>query len=85
MSGSVVGATGAVYTAIRKDLYQQLPYSNYFRRCFSTEHHYAGSIVFSTWRTLAYDTISKDVYYQVWKRKVRTLAGNCFISFKANS
>lgn len=74
-TGSVVGATGAIY-AVRRALYRPLPEGTLLddvltplnvvmqgRRCV-----FDGTAV-------AYDAVSKDAA-QEWKRKVRTLAGN---------
>lgn len=74
-SGSVVGATGAIY-AIRKDLYRYLPVGTLLDDVLTPM-----SIVMQGYRcvfdgaAVAYDIVSKDVA-QEWKRKVRTLAGN---------
>lgn len=75
MSGSVVGATGAVY-AIRKNLYQQLPSVTILDDVLTPMNIIMqGYRVIFDGEALAYDTISKDVGHE-WKRKVRTLAGN---------
>lgn len=74
-SGSVIGATGAIY-ALRRALYKPLPEGtllddvltplNVVRQGFRCI--FDGSAV-------AYDAVSKDAS-QEWTRKVRTLAGN---------
>lgn len=75
LSGSVVGATGAIY-AIRKQLYQPLP-----RETILDDVLTPMNIVMQGYRVIfdgqavAYDTISRDAGLE-WKRKVRTLAGN---------
>jgi len=74
-SGSVVGATGAIY-AIRKHLYQPLPAETILDDVLTPLN-----IVFQGYRivfdgqAVAYDFISQDVK-QEWHRKVRTLSGN---------
>lgn len=74
-SGSVVGATGAIY-AIRKHLYQPLPAETILDDVLTPLN-----IVFQGYRivfdgqAVAYDFISQDVK-QEWYRKVRTLSGN---------
>jgi len=74
-SGSVVGATGAVY-AIRKHLYQQLPPVTILDDVLTPMNIIMqGYRVIFDGEAVAYDTISKDVGHE-WKRKVRTLAGN---------
>lgn len=74
-TGSVVGATGAIYS-IKRNLFRPLPQGMLlddvmiplnvvmqgFRVIFDSE-------------AIAYDIVSKDVKLE-WKRKVRTLAGN---------
>jgi len=74
-SGSVVGATGAVY-AIRKHLYQQLPPATILDDVLTPMNIIIQGyrVIFDS-EALAYDAISKDVWHE-WKRKVRTLAGN---------
>ncbi|MBT1070894.1 glycosyltransferase family 2 protein [Pelotalea chapellei] len=74
-TGSVIGATGAIY-AIRRELYSPLsPWTllddvltpmNIVLQGFRTVFDH---------RAVAYDVVSKDVS-QEWRRKVRTLAGN---------
>jgi len=74
-SGSVIGATGAVY-AIRKDLYHPLPPGTILDDVLTpmTIALKGYRVVFDSAAT-AYDVLSKDID-QEWKRKVRTLAGN---------
>lgn len=75
ISGSVVGATGAVY-AIRKHLYQNLPAETILDDVLTPMNIVMqGYRVIFDGEALAYDSISKDVRHE-WKRKVRTLAGN---------
>ena len=74
-SGSVVGATGAIY-AIRKTLYQQLPAETVLDDVLTPMNIIMqGHRVVFDGDALAYDTLSKDVENE-WRRKVRTLAGN---------
>jgi cellulose synthase/poly-beta-1,6-N-acetylglucosamine synthase-like glycosyltransferase len=74
-TGSVVGATGAIY-AIRRSLYQPLPQGTILDDVLTPMR-----VVMQGYRTVfdgsavAFDVVSKDVA-QEWKRKVRTLAGN---------
>jgi len=74
-TGSVVGATGAIY-AIRRDLYRVLPANTLIDDVLTPLN-----IVRQGFRctfdrlAVAYDTVSKDAE-QEWRRKVRTLAGN---------
>jgi len=74
-TGSVVGATGAIY-AIRRNLYQALPQGTLIDDVLTPMR-----IVMQGYRTIfdetaiAYDVVSKNTS-QEWKRKVRTLAGN---------
>ncbi|MDD2335106.1 MAG: glycosyltransferase family 2 protein [Geobacteraceae bacterium] len=74
-TGSVVGATGAIY-AIRRELYRPLPQGTLLDDVLTPMN-----IVMKGHRTVfngaavAYDIVSKD-FGQEWKRKVRTLAGN---------
>lgn len=74
-TGSVVGATGAIY-AIRRNLYQALPQGTLLDDVLTPMR-----IVIQGYRTIfdetaiAYDVVSKNTS-QEWKRKVRTLAGN---------
>ncbi|WP_319586824.1 glycosyltransferase family 2 protein [uncultured Desulfobulbus sp.] len=75
ITGSVVGATGAIY-AIRRKLYRTLPQGALLDDVLTPMN-----IVMQGYRSLlnsesiAYDNFSRDVA-QEWKRKVRTLAGN---------
>lgn len=75
VTGSVVGATGAIY-AIRRSLYQPLPLGTVLDDVLTPMR-----IVLQGYRTvfdgsaIAYDVVSQDTR-QEWKRKVRTLAGN---------
>lgn len=84
MSGSTVGATGAVY-AVRKSLYQQLPPETILDDVLTPMNIVMqGYRVIFDGEALAYDSISKDVGRE-WKRKVRTLAGNWqLISLRAD-
>lgn len=84
MSGSVVGATGAVY-AIRKRLYQSLPAETILDDVLTPMNIIMqGYRVIFDGDAIAYDKPSKDVG-QEWKRKVRTLAGNWqLISLQGN-
>lgn len=74
-TGSVVGATGAIY-AIRRDLYQPLPEGTILDDVLTPMR-----IIMKGYRTVfdgdaqALDIISKNTQ-QEWRRKVRTLAGN---------
>ena len=74
-TGSVVGATGAIY-AIRRRLYQPLPRGTLLDDVLTPMR-----IVLQGYRTvfdgsaIAYDVVSQDTS-QEWKRKVRTLTGN---------
>lgn len=74
-TGSVIGATGAIY-AIRREIYQPLPPWTLLDDVLTPMN-----IVMQGFRTvfdgnaIAHDVVSKDVA-QEWKRKVRTLAGN---------
>jgi cellulose synthase/poly-beta-1,6-N-acetylglucosamine synthase-like glycosyltransferase len=74
-SGSVVGATGAIY-AVRRVLRPPLPPQTILDDVLTPLE-----VVLEGYRTvfdgsaLAYDAVSKDIA-QEWKRKVRTLAGN---------
>lgn len=74
-SGSVVGATGAIY-AIRKSLYRPLPQGTILDDVLTPMNIALQGyrVVFDATAT-AYDVVSKDIA-QEWKRKVRTLAGN---------
>lgn len=75
MSGSVVGATGAVY-AIRKHLYQYLPQETILDDVLTPMNIIMQGfrVIFDS-KSLAYDLPSRDALHE-WKRKVRTLAGN---------
>lgn len=75
MTGSVVGATGAIY-AIRRNLFKPLPAETLLDDVITPLHivNEGHRVVFNT-SAYAYDTISKDMK-QEWRRKVRTLAGN---------
>lgn len=74
-SGSVVGATGAIY-AVRRNLRPALPPQTLLDDVLTPLE-----VVLTGYRTVfdssavAYDTVSKDIA-QEWRRKVRTLAGN---------
>lgn len=74
-TGSVVGATGAIY-AIRRDLYQPLPSSTLLDDVMTPLNIALEGyrIVFDS-SAVAYDVVSKDTK-QEWYRKVRTLTGN---------
>ena len=79
-TGSVPGATGAVY-AIRRELFQPIPDSTLLDDVLIPLN-----ICMQGYRTifdgnaLAYDTVSKDMTYEK-QRKVRTLAGNWQLLF----
>lgn len=74
-SGSVVGATGAIY-AIRKCLYQTLPPETLIDDVVTPLNiAMQGYRVILDRSAVAFDVVSKD-NYQEWRRKVRTLAGN---------
>lgn len=74
-SGSVVGATGAIY-ALRRALYKPLPEGTLLDDVLTPLN-----VVMQGYRCIfdgsavAYDAVSKDAS-QEWTRKVRTLAGN---------
>lgn len=74
-SGSVVGATGAIY-AVRRSLRPPLPPETLLDDVLTPM-----DVVLQGYRTifdstaLAYDSVSKDIS-QEWRRKVRTLSGN---------
>ncbi len=74
-SGSVVGATGAIY-AIRKELYRPLPAEALVDDVLTPLNvvMQGKRVVFDS-AALAYDFVSVDEK-QEWRRKVRTLAGN---------
>ncbi len=74
-SGSVVGATGAIY-AIRKVLYRPLPAETILDDVLTPMNvALQGYRVLFDGTAIAYDVVSKDME-QEWTRKVRTLAGN---------
>lgn len=74
-SGSVVGATGAVY-AIRKALFSSLPPETILDDVLTPLNIVArGSRMVYDGKAAAYDRVSKNVQ-QEWRRKVRTLVGN---------
>jgi cellulose synthase/poly-beta-1,6-N-acetylglucosamine synthase-like glycosyltransferase len=74
-TGSVVGATGAIY-AIRRSLYRSLPEDTLLDDVLTplniVQQGYRCTFDSSA---VAYDNFSKDAK-QEWRRKVRTLAGN---------
>lgn len=74
-SGSVVGATGAIY-AIRRDLYRPLPANALLDDVLTPLNivQQGYRCIFESF-AVAYDMVSKDAG-QEWKRKIRTLAGN---------
>lgn len=74
-TGSVVGATGAIY-AIRKTLYQPLPPTTLLDDVLTPMNIVLQGyrLVFDS-HAIAHDVLSKDTE-QEWRRKVRTLAGN---------
>jgi len=74
-TGSVVGATGAIY-AIRKKLYRSLPQGTLLDDVLTPMNIVTQGYrcVFNS-NAIAYDYVSKDLT-QEWKRKVRTLTGN---------
>jgi biofilm PGA synthesis N-glycosyltransferase PgaC len=75
LTGSAVGATGAIY-AIRRHLFKQLPKGTLLDDVLTPMN-----IVMQGYRTvfdsnaIAIDVVSKNIH-QEWRRKVRTLAGN---------
>jgi biofilm PGA synthesis N-glycosyltransferase PgaC len=74
-SGSVVGATGAVY-AIRKALFSPLPPETILDDVLTPLNIVArGYRMVYDGQAAAYDRVSKNVH-QEWRRKVRTLVGN---------
>lgn len=74
-SGSVVGATGAIY-AIRKALYKPLPMETLLDDVLTPLNiAFQGQRVVFDSSAVAYDVVSKNGA-QEWRRKVRTLAGN---------
>jgi len=74
-SGSVVGATGAIY-AIRKDLYQPLPEETLIDDVLTPLNiaRQGKRVIFEP-AAVAYDVASSNTAKE-WQRKVRTLAGN---------
>ncbi len=74
-SGSVVGATGAIY-AMRRSLYQALPPETLLDDVLTPMNVVRrGYRVVYDGRAAAFDRISANVHEE-WRRKVRTLAGN---------
>ena len=75
LTGSVVGATGAVY-AIRREMYTPMPQGTLLDDVYCPLQCYlrGGRVVFDS-EAKAYDVVSDGVGTE-WKRKVRTLAGN---------
>ena len=74
-SGSVVGATGAIY-AIRKSLFMPLPHETLIDDVLIPLNIAAqGRRVIFDSTAVAYDVVSDDMTKE-WHRKVRTLAGN---------
>ncbi len=74
-TGSVVGATGAIY-AIRKKLYQPLPQNTLLDDVLvPMKISMQGYRVIFENKAHAFDIVSSDVHHE-WRRKVRTLAGN---------
>lgn len=74
-TGSVVGATGAIY-AIRRRLYKLLPDLTILDDVLTPLHiAYQGYRVVFERSAVAFDVVSADVKKE-WHRKVRTLAGN---------
>lgn len=74
-TGSVVGATGAIY-AIRRELYRPLPQGTLLDDVLTPmDIVMQGKRCIFDGTALAYDKVSKDAV-QEWTRKVRTLAGN---------
>ncbi len=74
-TGSVVGATGAIY-AIRRDLYRNLPVGTLLDDVLTPLNviEQGFRCTFNSC-AVAYDAVSKNAR-QEWRRKVRTLAGN---------
>lgn len=74
-TGSVVGATGAIY-AMRRKLYTPLPAATLLDDVLSPMNVVGQGfrVVFDS-KAIAYDILSDDVV-QEWRRKVRTLTGN---------
>lgn len=74
-TGSVVGATGAVY-AIRRTLFRPIPEETILDDLWCPlQCYYQGYRILFDSKAVAYDTVSKNVQNE-WHRKVRTLAGN---------
>lgn len=74
-SGSVVGATGAIFT-IRRALYRELPPGTILDDVMTPLNVVMqGYRVVFDGEAIAYDVVSKDLS-QEWRRKIRTLAGN---------
>ncbi len=74
-SGSVVGATGAIY-AVRRALRSPLPPETLLDDVLTPlEVVQAGYRTVFDSSAVAYDAVSKDIA-QEWRRKVRTLSGN---------
>ncbi|MBI5445894.1 MAG: glycosyltransferase family 2 protein, partial [Deltaproteobacteria bacterium] len=74
-TGSVVGATGAIY-AVRRRLYRGLPEGVLLDDVMTPlQVALEGYRVVFDPDAIAYDTPSQDVGHE-WRRKVRTLAGN---------
>lgn len=74
-TGSVVGATGAIY-AIRKKLYKELPSETLLDDVLTPLNvALQGYRVVFDADARAYDHVSEDMGRE-WRRKVRTLAGN---------
>ncbi|GFO56856.1 glycosyl transferase [Geomonas sp. Red276] len=74
-TGSVVGATGAIY-AIRRELYRPLPQGTILDDVFTPMSvSLQGYRVVFAQGARAYDRLSENLD-QEWTRKVRTLAGN---------
>lgn len=75
VSGSLVGATGAIY-AIRNALYQPQPGGTILDDVLTPMNiSLQGYRVVFDGAAIAFDEVSKDID-QEWKRKVRTLTGN---------
>lgn len=75
ITGSVVGATGAIY-AIRRELYVPIPDETLLDDVFCPLQCYLqGKRITFDSDARAYDVVSKDVKAE-WQRKVRTLTGN---------
>jgi len=74
-TGSVVGATGAIY-AIRRELYRPLPAGTILDDVLTPMNiARMGKRVLFEAQAVAHDIISQNAA-QEWRRKVRTLAGN---------